>query len=197
MLQQRHGGTILIVPEGVNWETAVRTKRYAPILPVTAVKDAGIQNIEHMSKRDQTFQKLHQGQPTPEVWMFWNDDLIRSQFASALAWLGGLTATDGMTVIRSDLTLLCFGAFFHVKDDQTYPTRVVLFDLFGEDTSQESLPLEAIGGARHQSAAVTCRNLPGAHAIVASQDGKVSSMTWDSTNNVVFSVCHLEFLLDV
>jgi len=43
---------------------------------------------------------------------------------------------------------------------------------------------------------VTCRRFPGAIAVVASQDGSLSSMKWDATNNVVIAFHHLELLLE-
>lgn len=54
-----------------------------------------------------------------------------------------------------------------------------------------------IGGARHQSAAVTCRRFPGSLAIVASQAGSLSSMQWDAPTNVVIAYRHVQLLFDV
>jgi hypothetical protein len=150
-----------------------------------------------MTKRNETFQQLVQGQPSPEIWQYWADDMIRSHFASELEWLGRLTATDGMTVIRPDLTLLGFGVFFDTQEDDKNCTRVVVIDPYDESTDHEPQALASVGGARHQSAAVTCRRFPGATAIVASQDGSLSSMTWNPEGNVVVAFRHLELLLDV
>ncbi len=100
ILRLRHGGTILILPEGVDWETAASSKRYAPTSAVTTVKNANVQNVEHMTKRNETFQQLVQGQPSPEIWQYWADrhDSFSLCFGARMA--GRLTATDGMTVIR-------------------------------------------------------------------------------------------------
>jgi hypothetical protein len=197
MLRQRHGGTVLILPEGANWEPKASSKRYAPTAPVTIVKEADAQDIEHMEKRGQASQQLMQGQPSPEAAFYLADDMIRARFASELEWLGRLTATDGMTVILRDLTLLGFGVFFDTQENHDDVTRVVVIDDYDDGTDHEPKALASIGGARHQSAAVTCRHFPGAIALVASQDGSLSSMTWDAERNVVVTFRHRELLLDV
>jgi hypothetical protein len=113
MLHQRHGGTLLILPHDTNWENAAPFKRYAPIVPATVIKDANTQDLEHGTKRNELFQLLTQGKLSPETALVWADDMVRARFASELEWLARLTATDGMTVILPDLTLLAFGVFFN------------------------------------------------------------------------------------
>jgi hypothetical protein len=53
-----------------------------------------------------------------------------------------------------------------------------------------------LGGARHQSAAVTCHSFPGAIVIVASQDGELSTMRWDADHQVVLVHRHLELVFN-
>jgi hypothetical protein len=197
MLRSQHGGTLLIVPDGLDWETAASSKRYAPNSPVTSVKDWNVMILEHTAKRNEAIQKLLQGQAGPEMVQYLEDDMIRSQFLSNLEWLGRLTATDGMTVIRLDLTLLGFGVFFDTQEDDGSRTRVVAVDPYEEADDHQPQPLASVGGARHQSAAVTCRRFPGATAIVASQDGSLSSMRWYDKDDVAVVFRHLELLLDV
>src|SRR5262249_21402565 len=40
MLDQRHGGTLLILPNGAAWEDSAPSKRFVPTAPVTVVRDA-------------------------------------------------------------------------------------------------------------------------------------------------------------
>jgi hypothetical protein len=197
MLRQRHGGTLLIIPDGADWEAATSSKRYAPTAPVSVVKDANTRDVEHRAKRDQVFQKLVQGQPSPDVHLYWEDYLARARLTWELDWLAGLTATDGMTVIRPDFTLLAFGVFFKTQEDPRKPTSVVVIDPYDNGNHIRSQHLETIGGARHQSAVVTCRRIPGAIAIVASQDGSLSSMRLDTGHDLVVMYPHLELVLDI
>jgi hypothetical protein len=196
MLEQHHGGTLLILPEGTAWEVAVLSQRFAPAAAVTVVKDADEHNREYLTRRDLLLQQMMEGQVNPELAKIFSDDLIRSSFVAELEWLGRLTATDGMTVILPNLTLLGFGVFFDTRETEDDPTLVVLNDLYDYGTDRQPRPLAVIGGARHQSAAVTCRRFPGASAIVASQDGSLSSMTWNAEERVVYAIRHLELLLD-
>jgi hypothetical protein len=197
MLRQRHGGTILILPDSVAWEAASSSRRYVPTSPVTNVKNARVHYREYAAKRNMALQQVLQGHANPEMGQYWADDMIRSQFAGELEWLGRLTATDGMTVILPDLTLLGFGIFFDTQDQMETPTRVSVFDPYDENAGHQPQPLASIGGARHQSAALTCRRFPGATAIVASQDGSLTSMKWDENDRVVLVYRHLELLLDI
>jgi hypothetical protein len=196
MLDQRHGGTLLILPDGTAWEDAAPSKRFAPAAPVTVVRDSDVQDREYLTKREHLLQQVMAGQVNPEAALVFSDDLLRANFASDLEWLGRLTATDGMTVIRPDLTLLGFGVFFDTREADDSPTSVIVNDIYDDGTDREPKPLAAIGGARHQSAAVTCRRFPQSSAIVASQDGSLSSMTWIEEENAVYTFCHLELLLD-
>jgi hypothetical protein len=198
MLRQQHGGTLLILSEDVDWEAAAASKRYVPTSPVTTLKDVRAQSREHTVKRNEAFQQVLQGQANSGMGQYWADDLIRSRFASELEWLGRLTATDGMTLIHPDLTVLGFGVFFDIQEDDENRTRVVVIDRYDEEPHLAPELLASIGGARHQSAAVTCRRFPGATAIVASQDGSLSSMKRDDTaEDIVVVNRHLELLLDV
>jgi len=197
MLYQRHGGTLLILPHNADWEKAAPFKRYVPTTPVTIVKDANAQELEYRNKRDQLFQEFMQGQTRPEVASVWTDDMIRARFSWELEWLARLTATDGMTVITPDLTLLGFGVFFDTQDKDDNVTRVTVIDPYEDEEDCKPRALTSIGGARHQSAAMTCRRFPGAIAVVASQDGSLSSMTWDTAANVVVAFRHVELLLDL
>jgi hypothetical protein len=197
MLRQRHGGTLLILPERVNWEAAASSKRYAPAWPVVAVKSAHIRHMGTASKRVAGTQEQPPAQTIPEADRYWLDLMIRSQYVAELDWLGRLTATDGMTVILPDLTLLGFGVFFETREEPQNPTRVVVIDQYDETTELHQQAVASIGGARHQSAALTCRRFPGATAIVASQDGSLTSMKWNDEASAVVAYRHLELLLDV
>jgi len=197
MLRLRHGGSLLVLPEGTDWENATTSRRYAPARPVTIVKDASIQHLEHLAKRNACEQSLMQGQVNADTLMYFVDDMIRARFSSELEWIARLTATDGMTVILPDYTLLGFGVFFNTQEKKDSPTRVLVLDPYDEEMQSEPKSLDTLGGARHQSAAVICRRYPGSLEIVASQDGSLSSMQLDTSTDVVVAFRHVQLLLDV
>jgi hypothetical protein len=195
MLKQRHGGTLLILPEGLAWEARVSSRRYSPNNPVDIVKRADARTRDYWAWRDKQRQARTQEELNITDSSMLSEDLERFSFPYTLDWLAHLTATDGMTVIRTDFTILDFGVFFNTQENDGDRTRVFVIDPYRDGS--EAIGLESIGGARHQSAAVTCRHLQGAHAIVASQDGNLSSMKWNPQENAVEVNRHLELLLDV
>jgi hypothetical protein len=197
MLRQRQGGTLLILQEEVDWERTATSKRYLPAIPATIVKEAKSQHFEHLAHRQSYQQQLMQGQLSEEAVSYLVDDAIRARFPSELEWLGRLTTADGMTIILRDFTLLGFGVIFDTREEDENRTRVMAVDIYDEEGKQISRGLEAVGGARHQSAAVCCRRFPDSIAIVASKDGVLSSMKLDQETGAVVVIRHLELLLDV
>src|SRR5262249_24816956 len=142
MLSLRHGGTLLILPEGTNWEEAAPGKRYVPTTPVTVVKDAESCNRQYRERRNKIVRQLCDGVVNPETVSVLADDLVRSRYASELEWLARLTATDGMTVVLPDFTILGFGVFFDTKEDNL--TRVVVIDPYDDGTDREPKALASI-----------------------------------------------------
>jgi DNA integrity scanning protein DisA with diadenylate cyclase activity len=55
-------------------------------------------------------------------------------------------------------------------------------------------PLSDLGGTRHQSAAQFVFDQRDAFAIVASQDGRISVVSWDSERKMVSVFRHAEYL---
>ncbi len=88
----------------------------------------------------------------------------------AFDFLAQLSQVDGAVHLTSDLEIQGFGAKIRSSGDQ--------FPLIAEDADGDrthELPLSAIPGTRHRSAAMFCAQQPGrAFAIVISQDGDVS-----------------------
>ena len=194
ILSHRHGGTLLILPKGARWEDRVLANQYAPTAPVTPIQEAFAKREGYERIRNEESKGNGKDAALPDV----TSIPTAAQLSSELEWLGQLTATDGMTVIHPDLTLLGFGVFFKTQDSAEDPTLVSVTDLSDDrGDSQQSKALDSIGGARHQSAAVTCRHFPGAVAVVASQDGTLTSMICEPSNKVVTAFRHLELLLDL
>jgi len=88
----------------------------------------------------------------------------------ALDFVAQLSQIDGAVHLTTDLEVHGFGAMIRSSSD--------LFPLLAEDPdgdTKHDLPLSAIPGTRHRSAAMFCAQQPGrAFAIVISQDGDVS-----------------------
>ena len=177
---------------------------FAPVQPAARVRDAEVADVEHEKGRQAAMNLLYDEQLRAQI-----DAQTGSAIAFAvgdwktpfrlgveLEWLAHLTATDGMTVIRPDLTLLGFGVFFRMETPSG-GLRIRIIDPYAaEGAAPASDDLSTLGGARHQSAAVTCHGFPGAAVIVASQDGGLSAMRWDADEQVVLVHRHLELLFN-
>jgi len=186
MVHIGHGGTLLAIPDEVDWENelgdAQSLFKGGPV-PCTLVRDALLDASQQ--ERDK-FTRM-----SPEVHAAVNAGdraahvLGRQLYTSTdnavegcLDWLAQLTATDGMTIVRSDLTVLAFGVIIQARSDSEDP-RIVRQGLF--EATPTDIRLADLGGGRHQSAARACIRLKGAVAYVASQDGGLTTMRWDES----------------
>lgn len=186
MLRLKHGGTLLVVPPGSKWKSLVSTARFATADPVQRVANALSASVHGRPtgpvELDDRARRLKMAEFPHE-----NPDL---QLAVELEWLAQLTATDGMTVVDTNLNLCGFGLFFSMSSEKV---SVEIVDPYAPGT-RDAREVASLGGARHQSAAVTCHALPDATAIVASQDGTLTAMRRDGEGPVVVRK-HLELLL--
>jgi hypothetical protein len=90
----------------------------------------------------------------------------------ALDFVARLTAVDGALVMQDDLGVVGFGATIQMGAAED--PLVVLEDPRSPGTERE-VPVSAIGGNRHRSAVLFCKQQEGlALALVASQDGDLS-----------------------
>ena len=186
MLRLRHGGALLILPEGIDWEARVTSCAFAPVQPASRVRDAEVADIEHDKQRQAALAQLHDeqlraqidAQTGPAITYTLSDQSTVFRLGVELEWLAHLTATDGMTVIRPDLTFLGFGVFFRMEEPS------------GGLRIRISTPIRRKGSilclvtfprlvGHDISLLITCHGFPGATVIVVSQDGDLSAMRWD------------------
>lgn len=93
-------------------------------------------------------------------------------FRRAIAFIGGLTAVDGATILNDKYEVIGFGRKIILKLDP--PTTIAVANLLGEPAAEEDLPFKEIGGTRHQSAACFANEHPESVALVTSQDGRMT-----------------------
>lgn len=188
MVRLRHGGTLLILPKGTVWKARTTTIPFAALEPVVRVHDAFVS-----AKHGYRVRTVQSGERARRLRLaeFASSDL-KVQLGVELEWIAQLTATDGMTVVTTDLTLLGFGVFFETSDIKL-PMRVIN-SCASKDASVIGGSIASLGGARHQAAAITCHTLPGATALVASQDGTLTAMRSGDDGYILVNK-HLELLL--
>ncbi|MGE0883779.1 MAG: putative sensor domain DACNV-containing protein [Blastocatellales bacterium] len=186
MLQHQHGGALVIVPEDNDeWKKSLDI-RYAGNI----FEDVH-QNV------DEWHQHL-QSKPDSKGWLFWGDNktsLLREKLNRSLEFVAQLTAVDGATILRRDLAVYGFGAKLKPKDPEKRLKKVRQSRPF-EDVLFEEIDISNWGvGTRHLSAAQFVFDYRDCVAIVCSQDGRLSALSWDMKNEGVQVVTHLEYAL--
>jgi hypothetical protein len=104
--------------------------------------------------------------------------------------IGDLSAIDGALVIDEDLTVLGFGANLQAESGQFIVKKV---DALSGST--ERVSYSKLGGTRHQSAAQFVHENPEALVFVASQDGRLTLMTWVADSGEVAAIQNLEHFI--
>lgn len=175
-----HGGMLLIVPgESGPWLGSVDPFPYKLSAPDTRIRDGIRRELTEMAAQGELLRRVSQpdvpadlrdqilGAVAPRPWYDEREVLAISSFAGV----------DGAIVITSDLSVLGFGATVAVP--QGGAPRVCTFR--PEPGSQEAIavPLETLGGTRHQSAARFVGANKDSVAVVLSQDRHMSVMRWD------------------
>ena len=101
---------------------------------------------------------------------------------------------DGATILGRDLAVYGFGAKLKPKDSKKLQ-RILLSTPF-EDEVSEPINFSDWGvGTRHKSAAQFVFDYPDCVAIVCSQDGRLSVLSWDVESESVQVVTNLEYAL--
>jgi len=201
MLRIGHGGTLLVVPPQAAWHAEVRAEGFPPAAPegrVRTIEEAAYvmwirrqRAYAALAASDAEIARLHQPSRMEHAGFLLGGYEIREELAAELDALARLTATDGMVLIHPDLTLLGFGVFFKLGEAECL---IESHDPY-ERTSKAIAQLSALGGARHQSAAIAAARIPGALAIVASRDGSLTAMRRETSEAPLVVHKHLELRL--
>lgn len=162
MRAHRHGGTLLVVPEGSGWQRSIA----API-PY---------RMERPFDRVADLVRLSASGADEESWL---EDL-----RLAIAGFAGLTAVDGATVMNTRLELLAFGTKIRRPDGADEVEEVTLLEPISGHRPAVVGP-DALGGTRHRSAAQFAHDQREALALVASQDGRFTILRWSARRQQV------------
>jgi len=196
IVEHGHGGMLLIVPnESGPWSASIDPFAYKLVAPDTRIRDGIRRELTEMAAQGEMLQRVSQpdvpadlrdqilGAVAPRPWYDERDVLAISSFAGV----------DGAIVIASDLSVLGFGATIAVPQDGAL--RVCTFR--PEPGSQEAIavPLETLGGTRHQSAARFVGANKDSVAVVLSQDRHMSVMRWDEQISAVAVLRNTEWLI--
>ncbi len=185
MLRQGHGGTLLWVPEDMDWQLSVKSSRY----PCHAYRElADFVNKLACESLPEFDLALGDYRNSP---LYHSVALRLQRIKPMIEAMGQLTAVDGATVISENLEILAFGVM--LRAEGVDGTAAVLE--LGQATNTldlQSFPLSKLGGARHRSAAEFCCSHKRSLAFVASQDGTLTIFGWQAQTNRLFAIRRAE-----
>jgi hypothetical protein len=179
MLQHRHGGTVVIVPEDhQTWR----------------------QSLGEIKYRDNHFEKMREdfdewsNSFEPGVRRDADTGEARQRSIESLEFVAQMTAIDGAVLLGRDLTVYGFGAKLQPLDSGNKPKTARVSRPF-EDAPYDPVAIADLGGTRHQSAAQLVHDQRDCVAIVCSQDGRLSAMSWDGRHDCIQVITNLEYAL--
>jgi len=163
MRAQGHGGTLLVVPSGVDrWRDSIAQPILYSITPsFSALSELLRQKVDDEDLRS------------------WESALRR-----AVDTIGGLTAVDGATVINDRYEVMAFVAKIRRHEGSPPVDRWVITEPVIGNLPIVVQPTEH-GGTRHLSAAPFVYDQRKALALVASQDGKFTVFAWSPCEEMV------------
>jgi hypothetical protein len=174
VLEDRHGGTLLVVPESTGaWLASLDPFTHQFLEPDRSVR-ASFLSTQHSATSEPALARLEQADLS---------DSFRSAMFSAIAQasshpegllrpIARLAAIDGAVVLTSDLDVLGFGAMIKVE---AVP-EVYLASALPEQVDR--IRIEDVGGTRHQSAVRFVGQHRESVALVISHDGHLSLAHW-------------------
>ena len=186
------GGTVLVVPEDMNWKKSIRS-------PIRYTGGANFleadTTLSQPSQSDQTNQE-HLLSILREMNLSMKKDWLRTwqQVQQQCARIARLTAVDGALVMTFDRYVYCFGAKIETIDTGTIATNLSVIEPF-DGHNAVPRPFSSLGGTRHISAAQFVYDQPGAISIVASQDGSVTFFTRDTEGSGILTIQQAEMAL--
>lgn len=183
------GGTLLAVPEKVEWHRSIDT-------PVPYTGGANflesdydvVQKPSLVATITDFFGALVKNKKVVEM-----EDLKRmgDQVEQQCRHIARLTAVDGALVMSFDRYVFCFGAKIIVAENQTSARYITVYKPVEGDVGRE-LSVADLGGTRHQSAAQFAHEQPGSVAFVVSQDGDVTILTKEPETDELIAIQQAE-----
>jgi hypothetical protein len=186
------GGTVLIVPEDMNWKKSITS-------PIKYTGGASFLDVETMMlppSRTELADSENLLKIVRDMNLSLKKDWLRNwqQVQQQCARIARLTAVDGALVMTFDRYVYCFGAKIETIDTRSIATTLRVIEPF-ENQEEKKRPFTSLGGTRHISAAQFVYDQPGTISIVASQDGNVTFFTRDEESGSILTVQQAEMAL--
>ncbi len=189
MRKHGRGGTLLVVPDNVEWQRSIDT-------PVPFTGGANFLESDYdVTKKPSLvttvtdfFGALVKNKKVTEM-----ENLKRmgDQVEQQCRHIARLTAVDGALAMSFDRYVFCFGAKIILAENQISVTNLTVYKpVEGDNGITHSVT--DLGGTRHQSAAQFAHGQPGSVAVVVSQDGDVTILTTEPETEALIAIQQAE-----
>lgn len=188
-----HGGALLLVPdEDDGWSSCIDPLGFRFDIRDSSIPDSIRSALKRMNKYGKALQKILQTD-LPDA-----DKFVVASNVSPNDWvdrnaidaIARLAAVDGAVMLTSGARVIGFGAKINVKGP---PPCVLWIGPGSERQKVNSCELENLGGMRHQSAARFVGANHNCAALVVSEDGPMSFMSWHAEWECVLVVKNVDW----
>ncbi|MGA3168520.1 MAG: putative sensor domain DACNV-containing protein [Terriglobia bacterium] len=188
-----HGGALLLVPEDDNgWSSCIDPSGFRFDIRDSSIPDSIRAELKRMDEHVKALQGILQTN-LPDA-----DKFIAATNVSPNDWvdrnaidaIARLAAVDGAVMLTSGSRVIGFGAKINVKGP---PPLVSWIGPGSERQKVNSCELEHLGGMRHQSAARFVGANQNCAALVVSEDGPMSFMSWHAKWECVLVVKNVDW----
>jgi len=193
---QRHGGTLLIVPHtkhaSLGWlELGDNTTLYCGLRHLLRHLVRPLPGVTEPLKILTKIPELHN-------YVMDRRDLVHPEILKASEAVGTLSGIDGAVVLSQSLRLRAFGAMVREPVGLTLRLEEIERRSVLDLERSEKVRIRDLGGARRRSAATFVANNYDCVAVTASQDGALSVAFWvgDEKTGTPLLITDLENLLD-
>lgn len=197
MMRHGHGGALVLVPpEDGSWRESV-SLRFSFDDESGKLLQESVRNYEAgMGEAVRGYDDLVAGRESCASLIALREqyeavNFLRTLSQSLFRRVGDLSLIDGAVVMDMELKLHGFGAklLFGPQEFSVNTLNAV------SGTLREQVPLSALGGMRHQSAARFVNGNRGTDVFVVSQDGRLSMFSWSELTQSVAVIQNLEHFL--
>jgi hypothetical protein len=192
MRMHGRGGTVLVVPEDMNWKKSIK----APIRYTGGASFLDADAMLSTPSRTELADTENLVRIVRDMNLTLKKDWLRNwqQVQQQCTRIARLTTVDGALVMTFDRYVYCFGAKIETIDTRTIATNLSVIEPF-EGHNIVNRPFSSLGGTRHISAAQFAFDQPGAISIVASQDGNVTFFTRETETLDILTIQQAEMAL--
>ena len=214
MRSHGRGGICLLVPKGGAYLSSLDSCGYRPARPYDLARTFYLKVIKALRQIEKRYSTASEPPHVHDAGtaaaanaaaerfrakLLYRSTPSSAGFVSALEDSARLSAVDGALILTNEFDCVAFGAKIQRRDARGDAARAILdpvgVPVPGRPPERREGTLEELGGTRHTSPGMFLSEQHDAFAVVVSQHGRVSFLSWDDDRKRVYALVHVERLL--